>query len=177
MYAMMKTKSVVIFLLLLFSAPGWSFSKGGPGPEGNYTVYAVFLYNFIKYTEWPNDNSKLVITILDNSKAAAEISKMAQAKSIPTREIIVINTSDEKELLASHMIFVPANSSAAFLKMADKLKTKPIMVVTEEADMVSQGASVSFKIVSDKLRFQINSESSKSRGLKISSTIDALAVK
>lgn len=177
----MKTKTLcasLAMVLCLWNAVYASNERGGAdtGPEGSYAIYSVFLYNFIKYMQWPDDQSKLVIGVLDHAGATAEIEKMAKAKATTERQILVINTDNESELVNLHMVFVPANRSGHFMKMADKFKGKPIVVVTEDPDLVEKGASISFKVVSNKLRFQMNNSGLKSSGLKVSNALDALAV-
>jgi len=168
-------KRAAIPITIFFCIWGTNYLHAGDG--GNYSVYSMFIYNFIKYLEWPENNNKIVIAVWNNAAATEELTKMANAKSTPAREIIVQNVSDEQGLLKSQMIFVPSNSSSAFLKLSDRLKAKPIVVVTEESDLTSKGASMSFKMVSDKVRFQINNELLKSAGVKVSGALEALAVK
>jgi hypothetical protein len=170
----MKIKNAVLPIAFTLCICGTSYLYAS---SGNYTVYSVFIYNFIKYLVWPQDNEKVTVVVWNNPEAAEELTKMAKAKSTPTREIIVKNISDESGLANAHLLFVPTNSSSAFLKIADKLRSKPIVVVTEEPDLTEKGASMSFKVVSEKIRFQMNNEALRSTGLKVSSTLEALAIK
>lgn len=171
----MKRKSVPVLIVALLCL--WMTAHPRAATEEKYTVYSVFIYNFIKYLEWPSGNENIVIAVWNNPAAANALEIMAKAKSTPSRQITVKQVSDEAGLMNAQMIFVPANSTNAFLKMVDKLRSKPIVVVTEEADMTEKGASMSFKKVSDKMRFQINNEILKSAGVKVSGTLDALALK
>ena len=170
----MKLRSAVASITIFFCFWGTNYLYANNG--GNYSVYSMFIYNFIKYLEWPQNNDKIVIAVWNSESAAQELNKMAKAKSTATREITVANVSDEVGLLNAHMIFVPINSSAAFLKLSEKLKSKPIVVVTEESNLTLKGASMSFKTVSDKIRFQLNNSVMKSAGLKVSGALEALAV-
>jgi hypothetical protein len=143
----------------------------------NYTVYSVFIYNFIKYLEWPVSNEKITVAVWNNRSATEALEVMAKAKSTPAREIIVKNITDEKAFSESQLLFVPANSTSAFLKNVEKLKSTPVVAVTEEADLTERGAGISFKTVSEKIRFQMNNDVLKSSGVKVSGTLDALALK
>lgn len=171
----MKMKSAAIPIAIFFCIWGTNDLHAGNG--GNYSVYSMFIYNFVKYMEWPQNNDKIMIAVWNNASAAEELSKMAKTKSTPTREIVVQNISEENDLLSFQVIFVPANRSSVLPKLAEKLKSKPIVIVTEEPDLISKGASVSFKTVSDKIRFQLNNEMMRSAGLKVSGALEALAIK
>lgn len=172
----MRMKSAAILITLFFSIGGTTnllHANNGT----NYTIYSMFIYNFIKYLEWPEKNEKIIIAVWNNASAAGELEKMAKAKSNPAREIVIKNISDEQDLMNAHMIFVPANSSSEFIRISDKLKNRPIVVVTEEPDLTEKGAGLSFKKVSDKIKFQINNRVLKSGGLKVASALEGLAIK
>lgn len=171
----MKRKNVHVLIAALLCVGMTTHPRAAT--DEKYTVYSVFIYNFIKYLEWPSGNENIVIAVWNNPTAANALEIMAKAKSSPNRKISVKQASQEAEIMNAQMIFVPANSTSAFLKTVDKLRSKPIVVVTEEADLTEKGAAMSFKKVSDKMRFQINNEILKSSGVKVSGTLDALALK
>ncbi len=142
-----------------------------------YAIHTMFIYNFIKYIEWPVNNEKIVIAVWDNPSAAEEIEKMAKMKSTPSRSISAKNTKDENELATSNLIFVTSGSAGRFWKASEKLKSKPILIVTEDPDLIDKGAGACFKIVSNKLKFQLNVAMLKANGLKVASNLESLAVK
>jgi hypothetical protein len=72
---------------------------------------------------------------------------------------------------------VPSNSSELASRLIERFSSQPILIVTEEADMTKKGASVSFKVASDKLRFQLNEETIKAKGLKVATALATLAEK
>jgi hypothetical protein len=171
----MKRNCTSIITTMLFLFLGMNSISAASAK--NYTVYSVFIYNFIKYLEWPVSNEKITVAVWNSASATAALEVMAKAKSTPAREIIIKNITDEKALSESQLVFVPSNSTSAFLKNIEKIKSKPIVAVTEESDLTEKGASISFKTVSEKIRFQMNNEALMSSGVKVSGTLDALALK
>lgn len=103
---------------------------------------------------------------------------MAKTKSSSGAEISVINTRNETELGTCQIIFIPANATGQVSKLVERYASQPILIVTEEADLTKKGAGISFKLSSDKkLRFQINEEVIRTKGLKVSGSLTSLAEK
>ena len=50
----------------------------------NYKSYALYVYNFMKYIEWPenNSNSKFVIALIGNSPIEKEFELLAKNKKL-----------------------------------------------------------------------------------------------
>ena len=143
----------------------------------DYTMQTLYIFNFTKYVEWPSGNKAMKIGVVDNASAEEYLAKMAKAKSTGDVEISVINTKDESGLGSCQIIFIPSNNTHLAAQLIERFKTQPILIVTEDADLTKKGASVSFKVVSSKLRFQLNEEGIKSKGLKVAGALSALAEK
>jgi hypothetical protein len=88
-----------------------------------------------------------------------------------------VNSRNDNELSTCQIIFIPENSSAKAAALIQRLGDQPILIVTEESNMVDKGASISFKIADGKLRFQVNEKTIKAKGLKVSSTLVSLSEK
>lgn len=146
-------------------------------PAEDYTIYSLFIYNFIRFTQWPSTEKAFTIGITDSGEANQAMQKMAKLKSSSTMEIAILNTLDESQLSKCQIIFVTALNKDLALKLAKKLEDKPIMIVTEDSDLTQKGATFSFKVIEGKLRFQVNNESAKQKGLKISNSLLSMAEK
>jgi hypothetical protein len=169
---------IMIFCMALFQGP-FSASAGNetPGPTDDYTLHTLYIFNFAKYVEWPAASKTIKVGVVGNTAVEEHLAKMAKAKSTGAVVFSVINTKNEAELGDCQVVFIPENNTALAAKLIESFKGRPILVITEEADFTKKGASVSFKIVSGKLRFQINEEAIKSNGLKVSGSLTALAEK
>jgi hypothetical protein len=150
---------------------------GGPEPPTDYTFHTLYIFNFTKYVEWPMGTKSLKIGVVDSESAESFFSKMAKTKSRPGAEVTVINTKNASELASCQIIFIPSGSSSMASKLIANLNDCLVLIVTEDADLTKLGASLSFKIVASKLRFQINEEGIKGKGLKISSSLLTMAEK
>jgi len=140
--------------------------------ENMYSLHAMFIHNFIKYTEWPSSVSVVTIGVVDNSEATATLIKKFGSNA----KTQVKNFKNVDNIDVCQIIFIPSSSRAHLNKILEKVKGKPVLIVTEDADMIKKGASISFKVVSEKLKFQMNADAIKVSGLKVASSLTALAV-
>jgi hypothetical protein len=177
----MRTMKLRTMLFSIFLCFGYFFTEAGkiiPEPPDDYALHTLYIFNFVKYVEWPIATTKSIkIGVVGNESAEETLAKMAKGRSAGPLEISVINTKNDTELSSCQIIFIPSGSSSAAAKLIESFNGKPILIVTEDADLTKKGASMSFKIVANKLRFQINEEVIKGNGLKISSALLSLAEK
>jgi hypothetical protein len=175
----MKTvrSHTVVFSIVLCVAYFSSQARTTSTAPADYTLQTLYIFNFTKYVEWPSGNKTFKIGVVDNASAEEYLAKMAKAKSTGGTEISVINTKNENELGSCQIIFVPSNNTYLAAKLIERFGTQPILIITEEPDLTKKGASVSFKLVSGKLRFQINEEVIKAKGMKVSSALITLSEK
>lgn len=144
---------------------------------GDYLIQTLYIFNFIKYVAWPVEAKNMKIGVVGNATAETQFTKMANLKSSDDFKISVINSKDESELGTCQIIFIPSNNTTLAANLIESFSSKPILIVTEAGDFAKKGACVSFKIVDGKLRFQLNEEVIKSKGLKVSGSLTALAEK
>jgi hypothetical protein len=172
-----KTRTVMLVAAALFLVAARAESTGTFPPGADYTIHTLYIFNFTKYIEWPAGAKQIKIGVVDNASAEEQLLKMAKAKSTAGSEISVVNTRHENELSSCQIIFVPANSSAKTAALIQRFENQPILIVTEESNMVEKGAGISFKIADNKLRFQVNEKAIKAKGMKVSTTLVSLSEK
>lgn len=172
------TRKVAVLLLAAFmQTMGYAGGPGNPDAGNDYVIHTLYIFNFTKYVEWPASSGSIRIGVVDNALAEEQLLKMAKAKSTSGSEISVVNSRADSELSKCQIIFIPLNNSAMASRLIEQFGDKPILIVTEQSDLVKKGASISFKINEGKLRFQVNEEVIKSKGMKVSSTLTSLADK
>jgi hypothetical protein len=167
---------VVMVLAPLVRSIGYS-NRYNSAPSADYTLHTLYIFNFVKYIEWPGTLKSIKIGVVNSTQAEEALQKMVKAKSTSAALLSVVNTRDEAVLSECQIIFVPSNSSELASRLIERFSSQPILIVTEEADMTKKGASVSFKVASDKLRFQLNEETIKAKGLKVATALATLAEK
>lgn len=157
----------LFFFLFIAGKPESIFSQ-----EINYKAYTLFLYNFMKYIEWPDNSGDLVVGIVGKSPIQKELAILAETKNIKGRKIVVKIISQPEEILSCQMVYVPSEKSSMLKQLSEKAKGKPILLIGEREGLAQKGAALSFFIdENDTLRFDINKSVLESHNLKIAKVL------
>ncbi len=166
----------LIILVLAFAC--LSASRTDPKEDTNAKIKAVYLYNFSKNVEWPEEykNGSFVITFVgNNSSLLSELDKMAAQKTLGNQQISVKSVSSISGIEKSHIIFVPFESSALLGEIITKIKGNSILIVTEKPGLAKQGSAINFISKDNKQAFEINKANAEHYKLKINSNLMKLA--
>jgi len=161
---MRHLKIVALFFVFLFVA------KDSIAQEQNYRFHKVFFYSFTKYIEWPEEKKKgdFIIAVVGESEITPLLKEMAEIKKVGDRNIKVIQLNQVNKGNYYHIIFVPSDQNQNFSAIKSALNDQPSLLVTESEGMARNGAMINFKDVSGKLRFEVNTKTLESSGLKMS---------
>jgi hypothetical protein len=164
------TRPVLAALLLAFTAHSRTTAQD---VSKEYRVKAAFLYNFVKFVEWPSrtDPGPIVICVAGQNPFGSVLVETIRG------ETVVGRTLESRVILepdgGCHVIFVPAGANAsAYLGAA---RGTPRLTVGESPDFIQQGGLVRFYLDAGTVRFEINRERAERSGLRISSRLLQLA--
>lgn len=141
-------------------------------------IKAVYLYNFSKYIEWPEDykNGNFIVTVIGtNSSLLSELDKMSQ-KKVGAQSIVIKNISSPSSIQKPNIVFVPYESSGMINDVIDKLKGKSTLLVTEKPGLTKQGSAINFVVKDSKQLFELSKINAEKSKLKVSSNLSALAI-
>ncbi len=164
-------------LLLLFLLKG--VTQKCYAQDIDAKAYTLFVYNFMKYVEWPEAQSKgdFVVGVLGDSPINKELQALAAGKKIKGRNIVVKSLAKPEDCNSCQMIYVADSKSAAIKGMKEAMKDKPILIVGEREGLAKKGAALSFvTLEDDALKFDINKKEIESHQLKISSSLIQLGI-
>jgi len=176
----MKKLLLILISTLFFSS--WMIVKPDQAEEFTARIKASYIYNFTKYIEWPSDSKQgsLVVGVLGtNPVFLTELNKTADKNNTKpeNRKIEVISMASASDITKCHLIFILSDNSGDIADVANKVKNKNTLIVTEKPGMTKQGAGINFVIVDEKLKFELNKPSIESHNLKVAVALEALAVK
>lgn len=174
MRGLQKTIYIILFCICVCS------TKNTQAQETDYKAYSLFVYNFMKYIEWPSESQNkqvFVIAVFGDSPIFKELeilaaSKKYKGKPIQVKKIITVDDKTECDLL-----YVASSKSANLKTILPLIKNKTMLLVAERDGMAKKGADISFTTLDDDvLKFEINKKAIESHHLKISSTLIALGI-
>ena len=145
--------------------------------ERDYTYKAIFVYNFIKYIEWPAAGQQFKLGILNGTpEVVAAFEKMIEKKSGEGQKIVLENYRSASAVSNCNILFIPDNQSNTLAEASAKLAGKPTLIVTEADGLIKKGSGINFIVVDGKLRFELNRATLKDADLKVSSNLLGLAI-
>ena len=138
-----------------------------------YRVKAAFLYNFVKFVEWPADQSTepLIICVAGRNPFGTLLENMVRGETANGRRLVarVILEPDPD----CEVVFVPEGAATgAYLRAA---RRNPTLTIGESSTFIAQGGIVRFYIDSGNVRFEINPGAAEQAGIRISSRLLELA--
>ena len=144
----------------------------------NHKAYSLFLYNFIKHTNWPsNDKEAFKVGLIGDSKVFEYFSQTTSNKRINGKGIEVQFIDEENDLSEFDVVYISFGKSGATEKIAKITRNKPVLIVTERDDQIKKGACISFIAADDgSLKFILNDNVLATRKLHISNALRSLSV-
>ncbi|MFZ6013732.1 MAG: YfiR family protein [Bacteroidota bacterium] len=169
----MKPKSILVTAFICL----FSMTAMAQADDEINAYKGMFVYNFIRYIQWPNNTENIQIGIVgSDEKILSAFGKLAKSKS-PTGQQIIIKQVTPEESSNCNMLFISAKvSNGDILSIINQLKDLPIVVITDDENWIKKGAFLSFKIHGGKLRFQINKEAFDRTKMKVSSALLSMAI-
>jgi YfiR/HmsC-like len=142
---------------------------------------AAFLYNFIKFTEWPseemaNKSEPFVIGMLGKDPLGAVLDKTIEGESYLQKTIVVRRFARMEESVGhSQVLFISSSEEgnlAAILKLLDG---HPVLTVSEIENFAQRGGVIKLARESNRIVFEINLDSAKRAGLAMNAQLLKLA--
>ena len=155
-------------------------ARGDQTAYGEYEVKAAFLYNFIKFVEWPDAafpdaGTPISIGVLGKNPFGPELETIIKDKTVKDRKVVVKRSGKIEDLRGCHLLFINSSEQDRLPEIIEDLRGKSVLTVGETKGFAQQGGVINFIMIENKLRFEINVDAAQRAGLKISSKLLGLA--
>ena len=145
----------------------------------DYKAYSLYVYNFMKYVEWPEEESKgdFIIALIGDSKISDDLKRLASSKKLKNRNIVFKTFKAIDDITFCHLLYVSASKSSAIKTINLKFANKPVLIVGEREGTIYKGAALSFVTTDeDELKFDISKKELENHKLKIASSLIKLGI-
>lgn len=145
--------------------------------DTNSKIKALFIYNFSKYIEWPEDYKigNFVIGIYGETPLAQELEDMAKTKKVFNQAIQIQKYSSTSEIKKCHMLLVTSKEESKLTECISKTNTFSTLIVSEKEGF-GKLSGINFVVVQNKQKFQLNKNNIEKRKLKVGSSLLALGI-
>lgn len=142
-----------------------------------YRVKAAFIYNFIAFTQWPDNSDRTInFCVYGENYFGDEINKL-QSKPVNNHHIRVEHIYNPEELKDCQAIFFSKSVKNNLSSILKNLQNKPILTLADNPDAISQNVIINMDVVNEKIVFEINLGAARRSGLDLSSKLLQLAAK
>lgn len=168
-----------LYLALLvgsFSLLGLGSASAQSGDSREYQIKAAFLFNFVQFVKWPETSfasadAPFSIGILGDDPFGSALDEMLRGEAINNHRLTVVRAQRINDLKDCQLIFVSRSEESHVGEILSQLGSKPILTVSELEGFARSGGDINFYLSGGKVHFEINPQSARQSGLKISSQL------
>ena len=162
--------------VLLLCTPATGSAETPQSTE--YRVKAAFMYNFSRFVQWPStangQASDFTLCILGHDPFGEALDSLAG--KLVRDQVLAIKRFDNPALIDScQLVFIGQNNSSNLGDILSQLVNSPVLTISDIDDFNDNGGIIQFRLVDNKVRFDINIDAAKRAGLNISSKLLSLA--
>lgn len=176
------TRILLLCLVLMVGGVHEAFRTGRAHAQPlplEYQVKAAFLYQFIKFIEWPPQafrapNHTICIGVVDGSPISSAL-QAVEGKEAKGRRVVVKRFKTLEDLDFCHILFISTSMEGRVAEILERLKGTSTLTVSEIDGFARRGGIINLITVEDKVQFEINVEAAGRANLQISSHLLRLA--
>lgn len=182
-------------MVIASTMAGTQTSRADEAVYNEHQIKAAYLYNFIKFTEWPKgkpaEPNLIIIGILGDDQFG-DLFDAIKDKSIENKTLVIKRygkfsqyikdsengvrlTQEAKQLTKCHILFVCDTEWAYTREIIEAVQGYNVLTVGETADFIELGGIITFIPADDKLTFDINLKAAKQAKIQINTRVLRLA--
>lgn len=145
-------------------------------------VKAAFIYNFVKFVDWPDDKaiskqSNIDICVVGNSDVA-DAKKVFDAASTANLSLTLLREGSwENAATHCHIVFISASEQGKLDTILSGLKKQPVLTVSDIEGFADHGGMIGFVVNSNKVKLEVNKRSATESGLRVNAQLLGIALK
>lgn len=140
-----------------------------------YEIKAAFIYNFMRYIEWPTPRTGYTVGILGDDPFEGFLDQF-QSKPLSGKNIVVRAVKTAKDAKGCDVLFIPTSEMSHLDSVLGTLKGAPILTISDGNGFVDKGGQIGFFTERNRIRFMVNTEALQEADLKASSNLLKLAI-
>lgn len=148
--------------------------------EDESLLRAAFIYNFTKFTSWPDNtvrkqDSPLFICTIGKDQLVNALTKLNNIK-IQEHKVVIRSLKNRNYTDNCNVLYVASSEKKFLNKIIRVNRGKPILTISGIRNFAQDGGVIEFFREKGKTRFIINLDAATNAGLEISSRLLILAV-
>ena len=192
-----RAYNLIVLALALFAAPISVQAQDDSAQSREYQIKAAFLYNFIKFVDWPEEkvaesNEPVIIGIVGKDPFGNAFAPVKD-KEDKGRKVLIKRFKPIEELKKSgerdksllereidslrkcHLLFICSSEEKSIKEIINLVKDHSVLTIGDMQGFLESGGIINFIMEEKKIRFEINMTAAKRAKLKIRSQLLLLA--
>jgi len=190
-----RSTTLLIVFLIVLPVPAVVWAESAPTQE--YQIKAAFLYNFLKFVDWPKekmaDSNEPIIIGIAGKDPFGNAFDPVRDKKVKNRKVVVkrfggfaeVKKSGENRnaevqrqvtaLRKCYLLFICSSEEKKLKEIISLVKDHSVLTVADTKGFLESGGVINFIIQEKKVRFEINTVAAKRAKLEIRSKLLRLA--
>lgn len=145
-----------------------------------FAVKAAFLYNFVKFVDWPAESFKsgedpIRICTLGEGPMGRALDETLRGRTFAGRALLSIRISEPQQACDCQMVFISSPGQKPVRSILPKLRLTGLLTVGEADGFAEAGGMINLKLQEGKIHLEINAEAAERAQLRLSSKLLSLA--
>jgi hypothetical protein len=158
----------------------WPNAAQGHETASASSIKAAFLFKFLGYIEWPAatlppGEGSIVIGVSGADDVLAELAALLPGRSVNQRPVQSRRVDSVDALPGVHMLYLGPQVDLARSPLPAAARAGRLLLVTDAADGLEQGACINFLLLGQRVRFEVSLDAAERSSIKISSRVLAVA--
>jgi YfiR/HmsC-like len=180
----LHTKSDTVYLCLCISFIGIlallvSGADAQETKRGEYEVKAAFIYNFLKFVQWPDkafsENPSTINVCIVGEDPFGSAIKIFQGEKVSNKTIEINRPESLHGVKNCQVLFISRSEKERLPQILKAIRGLNILSIGDTDMFEHQGVIINFSLVQDKVRFEIDINAARQAGIRISSKLLSLA--
>jgi hypothetical protein len=141
-------------------------------------VKSAYVYNFIKFVEWPTDavkpGKKIRLCVIGNDALLASISALNGRKA-GEYELQTIPHVGNDNLNTCHVLYIGEQEQRRLIPIIKSLGNAPVLTISDIPGFAERGGGIGLLNRNDRVLFEVNLASTRKAELRLSSQMLNLA--
>jgi YfiR/HmsC-like len=167
-------KRVLVLATLLFGV-----RADAQTPMSESQVKAMFIYNFLKFVEWPVDASAgtkdpFVVLIIGEGVTADATERFLESKTIGDRPLVVRRIRWDQSLVGARAAFIVEQDAKKLRRVLEAAAAAGVLTIGEGESFTTRGGVIGLLVEDRKVRFDVDTTAAQVARLRVSSKLLAL---
>lgn len=150
------------------------------GASNEADVKAAFVYNFLKFVDWPSHalarpDQPLSIAIVGEGPVADAVESLLEGKKVGTHSLVVVRIKAGEPLADVHAVFLTGTDKDKAHRTLATKGSAAVLTIGDDEHFAARGGMIGLYVEDRRVRFEVNTGAADATGLRVSSRLLALA--